>query len=116
MIVLVGLLTLLYVQSLHGHIQKQSDTLSNNAKEISRLNNEVLEFQKEIKLAKELATLVSSQKEELANEQIKVVDKVTSAKDKNNKLTKVQKDTGDEIISVWEFYDDVTIGNETNGS
>ena len=50
--VLVVLLSLLYIQSLHGHISRQAVTIDENAKVIKRLQNSIDMLEKILRFLK----------------------------------------------------------------
>lgn len=103
--VLIVLLGLLYVQSLHGHITRQADTIDKNAKEIERLQNSIDMLEKDLTISKNKEKLYVEQKKETETVKKEVASKVTVAKKKVESMAQVEKDSGDEILAVWEFYE-----------
>lgn len=103
--VLIVLLGLLYVQSLHGHIARQAVTIDKNAKEIDRLQNSIDMLEKDLTISKNKEKLYVEQKKETETVKKEVADKVTVVKKKVESMTQVEKDSGDEILAAWVFYE-----------
>lgn len=103
--VLVVLLSLLYIQSLHGHISRQAVTIDENAKVIKRLQNSIDMLEKDLTISKNKEKLYVEQKKETETVKKEVTEKITVVKKKVESMTQVEKDSGDEILAVWEFYE-----------
>lgn len=103
--VLVVLLGLLYVQSLHGYISRQAVTIDENAKVIDRLEKSIDALEKDLTISKNKEKLYVEQKKETETVKKEVTEKITVVKKKVESMTQVEKDSGDEILAVWEFYE-----------